>query len=503
MEVAVIGTGPAAFSVVSALSSHIEGGGVRVTLLGPAGTRPAFALRGRDPRTWTAAEYDALHQQLKRLGGGGFPPPRTQYGSLLEKCLGDLRTTLYRTDYFGGLGEFWSTAMFPFRERDFRNWPIGHGEMSAYYRRVADLVGIAGEPDGFRNSYPDTFVNRPAVRQTPLAVDLTRSLARRGSQGPRFKIRAAANQLAVETRADESNACEYCGGCFYGCFKDALFRPGAELEKLIARGTISWLPRAVVAVSSRSDGDLEVDLGSGSTKRFQKVFLCAGAIGSSEIISRSLGISDHDVFIDDNEMYNFPILYYGAQKHRFTDHFSISATAVTIEPVQAGCGESGHLLVAALPSLMFDYYVPKRLADRVRGLVRFVQGRFLIGQMYVDGATAARYALRVDRDGHASIRPVRSGASDARARLQIAELARALRGSRFAPLRLPLMRVSSSYHYVGGFPFGNPLVPVGERCEILPGLFACDSMVFPDSPAQPLTFTIMANAMRVATLAMG
>ena len=65
------------------------------------------------------------------------------------------------------------------------------------------------------------------------------------------------------------------------------------------------------------------------------------------------------------------------------------------------------------------------------------------------------------------------------------------------------MQVTSSYHYTGGFGFGNDQVPMDERCEILPGLHACDSVVFPDSPAQPPTFTIMANAMRVAILAVG
>ena len=173
-----------------------------------------------------------------------------------------------------------------------------------------------------------------------------------------------------------------------------------------------------------------------------------------------------------------------------------------MESMGTHSGEHGHLLVAALPSLAFDYYLPKRVTDGVRGFIRLLQGRFLLGQMYVDGATAARYALRIDRAGRLSIRNVRSGASDSSARRQVDALGRGLKGSSFTPLPIPLMRVSSSYHYVGGFPFGNDILSMDERCEVLPGLYACDSVVFPDSPAQPLTFTIMANAMRVAMVAM-
>ena len=501
IEIAVIGTGPSAFAVVSALLGRPDSHRIHVTLVGPDEGRPEFALRGKDPRTWTPDEYDTLHRRLKERGGRGFPPPRTQHGSLLGRCLTDSRTTMYRTNHFGGLGEFWSTSMFPFREHDFRNWPIDYEEMRPYYQRISDLVGIAGETESFGNLYPDTFVNRPAVEQTPLAHRLTGSLGEDRNQD--FNLVGGANPLAVETRRDSQNGCEYCGGCFYGCFKGSLFRPGIELKKLIDCGKITWIPASALSVSRQSDGNLVIDLGRSSTGRFEKVFLSAGAIGSSAIILRSLGLVEHDVFISDNEMYNFLILYYGTKRHRFTDHFPISAGAVSMESIGNRSGEHGHLLVAALPSLAFDYYLPKRFADRVRGLIRFLQERILLGQMYVDGVTAARYAMRVDREGTPSVRNVRSGESDASARRQVDALGRSLKGSGFIPLTRPLMRVSSSYHYTGGFPFGNDMVPMDEKCELLPGLYACDSVVFPDSPAQPLTFTIMANAMRVATLAMG
>ena len=97
MDVAVIGTGPAAFAAVHGLLSCESADRIEITLIGPDAPSPGFALAGRDPRTWTPAEYDSLHRQLKRLGGRGFPPPRTQHGSLLTRCLPDSRVNLYRT----------------------------------------------------------------------------------------------------------------------------------------------------------------------------------------------------------------------------------------------------------------------------------------------------------------------------------------------------------------------------------------------------------------------
>ena len=66
----------------------------------------------------------------------------------------------------------------------------------------------------------------------------------------------------------------------------------------------------------------------------------------------------------------------------------------------------------------------------------------------------------------------------------------------------PLKRASTSFHYFGGFGPDNPLTTVGADGQVMPGLHVCDSSVFPNSPAQPFTFTLMANAMRIVTSAM-
>lgn len=501
MQIAVIGTGPAAFSVVTTLLQHPDAQRFEITLLGLEEERPSFALSGKDPRTWAPEEYDKLHRRLKSLGGGGFPPPRTQHGALLTPCLPDSRTTLYRSNYFGGIGDFWSTAMFPFRDDDFRNWPIGYADMRPYYARIAELVGISGRQEDFDELYPESFVNREPVQPTPLAHHFATTLKK--DRSPRYTFMAGPNHLAVETRPGQPNACEYCGGCLYGCFKDSLFRPGSELKKMIEERKIQWVPGAVLSVTKGNDAGLTVAFANGQEAHFEKVFLCAGAIGSTEIIARSLGLTDHEITVSDNEMYNFPILYHGLKQRRFRDHFPISATVVAMKPTGLDASRSAHLLIAPLPTLTFEYYVKKRLVDALRPFIRFLQGRFLIAQMYVDGDTAARYGLHIDRQGNSSIRKLASGESNVRARQQTRDLRSNLAGTDFALPPFPLMQVSSSYHYFGGFDFRSDQVSLDARCEVLPGLYACDSMVFPDSPAQPLTFTIMANAMRVATLAVG
>jgi choline dehydrogenase-like flavoprotein len=64
---------------------------------------------------------------------------------------------------------------------------------------------------------------------------------------------------------------------------------------------------------------------------------------------------------------------------------------------------------------------------------------------------------------------------------------------------VPPIRQKTNSHYVGTLPYAGPLVEVLPSSEAMPGVYICDSACFPASPAVNPTFTIMANALRIAT----
>ena len=61
----------------------------------------------------------------------------------------------------------------------------------------------------------------------------------------------------------------------------------------------------------------------------------------------------------------------------------------------------------------------------------------------------------------------------------------------------PLLQKSNS-HYACTLPYGGKNIPIDEKAQVMPNVYVCDSSVFPSLPAVSLTFTIMANAAKIA-----
>jgi hypothetical protein len=61
----------------------------------------------------------------------------------------------------------------------------------------------------------------------------------------------------------------------------------------------------------------------------------------------------------------------------------------------------------------------------------------------------------------------------------------------------------TSSHYGCTFAYGTPPLNIPETGEVSPGVYVCDSTVFPSLPAISPTFTIMANAHRTTVGSLG
>lgn len=497
MKIAIIGSGAAALAAAHAArranrSCHID-------IIEPPSDYVEPPLARKDHRAWTREEFAQLHADIRRACGFGFPPPKTHFGHPIARHAARHKT-VWRSTEPGGLTNFWSASLLPFTDAELAGWPVNRRMLDPFYRAMAAVVGIAATPDRLDEYFGESFATQPPTPVTPLAKKLVDEVNAHTSS-TEFKLLAGVNRLGIDTLPESARSCVACGGCFYGCFRRSIFNARTRMSVDASALNLRFTRSRVLKLARERDGHWSAIGDAGTYSGYSKIFCAAGCVGSSEIVLRTLAGSSTPQPLLDNDLYYFPILYFGRElEGDVSQYLAIANVVVGFVPVN-GDHHYAELHVAPVPDYLLAYYFPGFAQDFVRSVSRRLRARVLLGKLYLHSDCSGRSTLYVDDDGvridgDTTIRS-RQAAATAMATLQAH-----LGPKGFYVVRQPQTRSSTSSHYAASLHAFLPGGDAHRTGEILPGLHVVDSSIFPASPAPPPTFTIMANAYRIVSEAL-
>jgi ferredoxin len=494
MKVAVIGSGAAALGVLDRLSTLEPV--PDITLVG----RSEF-IAASPVNLWTRQRLHAFYKEISFEPGVQFPPPKTNFDLVPKMQNVEDWGRIWDSCGYGGLTNFWGLSATPFSNADFEGWPYGRTELDTHYAAIAKRIGITGQRDALNDWIGDDFVNRPPIQRTPLATALAGKI---NSQLPTkaYRFVAGASRLAVETRSAESNCCTYCGECMIGCPQRSMYSTVRDLDLwrragLISRvisGRVLCVDRETVSVIIETSGGSREMLGS-----FDRIYICAGCVGTTEIVMRTLDMRD-GLRIVDNSVYTFPIVYTGPGVFHGYDqqcYFGLSNLLISALSLTPG-RRNAQLQIYVIFDHLWRYYTPSVLWSPLAALGRALRRRVLLARLYLHGDHSQHYSIRVDGNQPARLSLAHAGTPLLEVPDLWLETRRVLSGDDFMVPPIKPVRQKTSAHYAASLPLG--IGPVAINGSISSGIFLCDSSTFPTAPATSPTFTIMANARRIADI---
>lgn len=496
MKAAIIGSGAAAVGALRALEEWRPESDVTMIDIGEEAAGPFET--NKPPDTWTEEYYRSLYAHLREEHGLSFPPPKTNFGRGLTRYEVDGKKRIVESRWRGGLTNVWGGSILPFTDRELGAWPVDAAELAPYYRRIAEMVGIAGRRDGMSAYFEEDYVNRPPFLPLPEMDALEKSILNQHSSGS-YQLIAGMARMALETRDDRPDRCIHSGECMLGCSQNAIYSAARDIDRFQSGGLIRRYIRGKVLRLSGKRLDVLVGTGKKQDRLgpFDKIYLCAGCAGSTEIVMRSLGL-DRGVFMADNAVYTFPILHLGARTHVTPEegYFGLTNLLVGCVPTTAN---QQFALIQVYPSFdhLWRYFVPIGMWDAFRGLGRFLRRRLLVARLYLHSDYSPRYELWLDDDRSLRFRLAKPAVPLRRVTGLMDSIRNAIGREGFFVPRLPPIAHASGTHYAATLPVGGDGVPVSATSEVMPGVYLCDSSTFADSPAISPTFTTMANACRV------
>lgn len=516
----VVGAGPAGLTAVRTLLE----GGWRVCLL-DAGERPAPLPPRMD--LWVFRQNPChwrwfLGDRLESFRTPEQDSPKLRTPAAQAVLAGYSETLGIETEGFrvigslapGGLSNVWGAGVACFDGADLSDWPVPADALQEAYITVARRIGVSGSAE-------DDLADYLGLRiplQPPLPLDPPADVLYRRYQQHRRRVQAAGLILGRSRNAvltepmGRREACTRCGFCLYGCGYQAIYHAALELEDLRRHPGLTYVPGQW---AERLDVGLEgprlttLDRRTGERHRWTAsvILLACGTLATTRLVLDALGSFDRPVRLLSQPSMGFALWLPKCLAQPYLERFFGLAQLSFVVTSRAEGGlpiAAGNLFLACAVPLW-------ELTSRFPGppiwgyrLLRDLVPSLLLGNALF-AASLSDHTVTLGRDGKLKVRGGYRPELSQRLRQVTRSLRRGFRycGAWLLPGSVRLVTPGADVHYAGTLPHRR-FPRLGETDVMgavvgLEGVYAIDASVLPSLPAKAHTFTVMANAHRIAT----
>ncbi len=514
----VIGSGPAGVACAGALLAR----GAKVLMLDagielePDRAKIVSELSKQKSADWPPAQTATIHTDSsadlkglpnKKLFGSDFLYRETEdkipwRGPDVAVCpsLG-----------FGGLSNVWGAAMLPFRDSDIADWPIKNSDLAEHYRAAAQITGFAGRRDDLEELFPLPLPNPAGLKPSRQAALFLGNLERHRDTLRARGWRFGQSRLAV--RAADSPygpGCVNCGYCMTGCVYGCIFNAADTVREFQKQNNFSYERDVIVTKLRENSGAVVIEgfhrrTGAPLSFEARRAYLAAGVIPTAQIVLRSLEAFDRPLILRDSQYFLFPII----MKRRVRDvHaealFTLSQVFLELDNSQIS-RHSVHLQVYTYSDMIAG--AVSRALGPFKMFARPIQERLLVVQGYLHSDESASIQMTLKRDGQKDflkLDPVLNPLTAPGVKKVLGELLkqrRALGGFAVPPM-LQIARPGRGFHCGGSLPMRSKPGSFESDCLGRPAgwsrIHVVDASVLPTVPATTITFSVMANAHRIA-----
>jgi choline dehydrogenase-like flavoprotein len=445
----------------------------------------------------------------------------------------------------GGLAEAWTGGCYAFDDAELSEFPFTYSDLKPHYDEIARRIGIAGEVDDLSYHFPHhEHLSQPLSLDENSARLYSRykknchalvekhkiKMGRSRNKNchalvEKHKIKMGRSRNAVIAQGrDGRGGCRYCGRCLWGCPNGAFYTPSLTLNQCISHEKFSYHP-GYFASHFHLARNFEIEHltayrlnGVHETFRADAFVLACGAISTSNLVLRSVYRSTGDIIrlsgltnnrqvlapffnlsmlgrIYNPETYQYHQLAVGLETENPSEY--IHGQITTLKTVTA------HPIVQNLP---LDLRSATNVFSNLRsslGLLSLFFCDYRREESYVTLAPVANYGEEAAWPA-LLIHYVPSKVEEAPIRKVVTKFRHFFRtlGAPLIPGMTKIRSMGKVEHYSGTLPMSRTRKTwaVSDNCQSydIPNMFVVDGSTFPFLPAKNLTFTLMANAARVA-----
>ncbi len=425
----------------------------------------------------------------------------------------------------GGLAQAWTGGSYPFDENDLKEFPFNYGDIEPYYGEVARRIGVIGTDDDLAGYFP---MHENLL--TPIDFDTHSQLLVDNYQKKREKlikktgVSLGRSRVAVLSRdMDERTACDYSGRCLWGCPSGSLYVPSITLDQCLSFANFTyisnrWVTRFKYDDNHRITHIIALETGKDKTVEYPVdiLVLAAGALSTSKIYLDSLYRHTGNIRKLHGLMDNRQVLVPFINPAMLGKSYNPQSYQYHQLAIGFHYGEDKDYIHGQVTTLKTALMQPVLQTMPLDWKTATFLGRNLHSAL---GVANINYSDTRRRENYVSVIPA-PGPKDKPSSLEIVyspqteekkKIAETLKtvkkffkslGTIVPPGQAHIRPMGASVHYSGTLPMSSESKPgtLSPFCKSndFENLYVIDGAAFPYLPAKNLTFTLMANAVRVA-----
>jgi len=423
----------------------------------------------------------------------------------------------------GGLAEVWTGGAYPLDDNELAEFPFSFDDILPYYNQIADRIGVNGVKDDMRMFFPwhDNLME-PLVLDNHSNELMSRYNRKKNNLNNRLGFYMGRSRAATLSKdMGERKACSYTGRCLWGCPTGAFYTPKITLQECKKYDNFKYFSgmyvrhfkyddqnniSSVVAESVNDSGSHEFSVGT--------LVLGAGTASSSKIFLESIFRKTGRVVklngLMDNRQILVPFLNLGMIGKPY-DRESYQYNQIAFGIKTGNPGKHVHGQITTLKSALLHPIIQSFPFDLKTSVFAFRHLHSALGVLNLNFHDYRRdenyISLRIDeKSGSPSLLINYKSVDGEKAIMDraMATLKKAfLKLGCVVPAKMAHIRpMGASVHYAGTIPFSDEKTAytASKNCRSndFNNLYFVDGTTFPFLPSKQLTFTMMANAVRVA-----
>ncbi|MFT5465586.1 MAG: choline dehydrogenase-like flavoprotein [Verrucomicrobiales bacterium] len=415
----------------------------------------------------------------------------------------------------GGLGQAWTGGSYPFNEEELAEFPFGFEEIRPFYDEVGRRIGVVGDPNDDLAAFTPTHDGlMPALDLDEHGKKLSAEYARqRRDLNEQLLWYLGRSRVAVLSRDFRGRkACSYLGRCMWGCPTGAFYTPSLTLAECQEFENFTYRPGLRVShFEVDSSGAVSGVVAGDEVIEAEKVVLATGALTTSHLYLESWRRAADEVIqlpgLLDNRQLFIPFLNLRMLGKRYDpksyQYHQLAFAFRDPDPRNYVHGQITSLTTAMVHPVIQNLPVDLRAGTKVFKNLHAALG--LANAMLADYRRPDCYAT-LDETGRLVLHYETAPNEDFQIRDTLERMQAALGkiGCVAPPNMTQIRPIGGSVHYAGTLPMiaeSDDPHTTTTQCEsrAFKNLFVVDGATFPFLPAKQYTFTLMANAVRVAS----